>query len=41
MKLDKIIEANQSVIRFMKENEIPLTYENIEHLFINSIDEFA
>ena len=39
--LDTIIEANQSVIKFMKENEVPLTYTNIEHLFINSIDEFV
>ena len=39
--LDTIIEANQSVIKFMKENEMPLTFENIEHLFINSIDEFV
>ena len=39
--LDDVVQINQEVIKFMKENEMPLTYNNIEFLFTKCIDEFA
>ena len=39
--LDEVVAINQEVIKFMKENEMPLTYTNIEHLFTKCVDEFV